>query len=109
MEAVKKLWYKLVASGLVREHKMTVDLLEHTQGLLERQRTITQEHVDRWVNLDFKNAELRKENYRLRRAVEELSCQDPLGRTIVANVDHASKQRVKDLENQIRKLGGTPQ
>jgi len=89
-------WYGLVARQLQRERGVTLQITE-------RPSRVNEDGLREKIN------KLKKQNHDLRQENALLSCEDPLGRTISANVDHASKQRIRDLEAQVRHLGGEPQ
>jgi cell division FtsZ-interacting protein ZapD len=76
---------------------------------LERQKQNFQTMLEVYTQANAKINKLKKENYNQRCEIERLKDADPLGRSINTASAHASRQRIRDLEGQLRANGIEPQ
>lgn len=101
MEKIKELWYKIVAGELWRRYLLLSE--QH-----RRQVDLGRQYLAEWIQsqriLKETKGQLRVINQQL-----DMLKQDPLGATIDTNRHRAQKQRIQDLERQLRHNGIEPQ
>jgi len=103
---MRQTWHNLYRKIVLLVHRtFASSLIEDIEHLQDNYRTMLKAYIGANAEIQEQKKQIRE----LRQEIETLRGTDPLGRSINSARAHASKQRILDLEAQVRHLGGEPQ